>query len=44
MTSAGESCIRERIWMARLEYSVLKEKINDDECGWSHAAYYSYYA
>jgi hypothetical protein len=35
MTNVGESCKKERILMTRQEYFVLKEKIKDDECGWS---------
>jgi hypothetical protein len=35
MTSVGECCIKERILMTRQKYSVLKEMIKDDECGWS---------
>jgi hypothetical protein len=31
---AGVVDIKERIWMM-MEYSVLKEEMKDDECGWS---------
>jgi hypothetical protein len=34
MASVRESCINDRISMTRQGYSVLKEKIKDDECGW----------
>jgi hypothetical protein len=33
MTSAGESCIKEKISMTRQEYSILKEDMKYDECG-----------
>jgi hypothetical protein len=26
--------MKERIWMSRMEYSVLKEKMKENECGW----------
>jgi hypothetical protein len=32
---AGKLRIKERRWMTRTEYSVLKEEIEDNECGWS---------
>jgi hypothetical protein len=32
---AEESSIKERIKMMRKEYSVLKENMKLDECGWS---------
>jgi hypothetical protein len=32
---AGEVDMKERILMMRIEYSVLKEEIEDNECGWS---------
>jgi hypothetical protein len=35
MTNTGEMNIKERILKTRQEYSVLKERIKDDECGWS---------
>jgi hypothetical protein len=35
---AGGVNIKQRILMTRKEYSVLKEGIKDDECGWSHHA------
>jgi hypothetical protein len=35
MMDAGVVDIKERIWMMKMEYSVLKEEIKDDECGWS---------
>jgi hypothetical protein len=35
MMIVGEVDIKERIWMSRIEYSVLKEKMNEKECGWS---------
>jgi hypothetical protein len=34
MTSAGETFIKERILLTRKEYTVLKEVMKDDECGW----------
>jgi hypothetical protein len=36
MMNAGEVDIKERILLTKQEYSVLKEEIKDDECGWSH--------
>jgi hypothetical protein len=41
MTSAGGSCIKEGILLTVQEYTVLKEDIKDDECGWSEALLYS---
>jgi hypothetical protein len=35
MTSVGEVNIEEGISLTRMEYSVLKEKMEEDECGWS---------
>jgi hypothetical protein len=35
MMDAGEVDIKERISLMRQTYSVLKEKIKYDECGWS---------
>jgi hypothetical protein len=35
MTDAGDVNIKGRISLTRKEYSVLKEGIKDDECGWS---------
>jgi hypothetical protein len=35
MTNAGEVNIKVGITLTRQEYSVLKERIKDDECGWS---------
>jgi hypothetical protein len=35
MMNAGEVNINERIWMSRMEYSVLNEKMKENECGWS---------
>jgi hypothetical protein len=32
---AEEVNIKERIWLTRQKYSVLKENTKDDECGWS---------
>jgi hypothetical protein len=32
---AGEVNIKERIWMCKMVYSVLKEDMKLDECGWS---------
>jgi hypothetical protein len=32
---AEESSIKKRIWIVGKEYSVLKEDIKVDECGWS---------
>jgi hypothetical protein len=34
MANAEEVNIKERISLTRKEYSVLKERIKDDECGW----------
>jgi hypothetical protein len=28
--------MKERICMSGMEYSVLKEKMKDNECGWSY--------
>jgi hypothetical protein len=36
MMNAGEVSIKERIWVSRMEYSVLKEKMKENECGWSN--------
>jgi hypothetical protein len=36
--SADGSCIKEGISMVGKEYSVLKEDMKLDECGWSKAA------
>jgi hypothetical protein len=33
--NAGELKIKERILLTGMEYSVLEEKMKDDECGWS---------
>jgi hypothetical protein len=33
--NAGEVNIKVGITLTRQEYSVLKERIKDDECGWS---------
>jgi stress-induced morphogen len=35
MMDAGEVNIKERISMTRMVYSILKEEMKDDECGWS---------
>jgi hypothetical protein len=35
VANAGEVDIKEGISLTRQEYSVLKEVIKDDECGWS---------
>jgi hypothetical protein len=32
---AEEYNMKERIWMGRMEYSVLKEQMKENECGWS---------
>jgi hypothetical protein len=32
---AGEVNMKEGIMMTEMEYSVLKEEMEDDECGWS---------
>jgi hypothetical protein len=32
---AGEVNMKERIWISKMEYSVLKEKMKENECGWS---------
>jgi hypothetical protein len=34
---AGEVDIKERILMTRTEYSVLKEVLKYNECGWSNS-------
>jgi hypothetical protein len=39
MMNAGEVSIHERLWMSMMEYSVLKEKMKETECGWSHATH-----
>jgi hypothetical protein len=31
----GEVDMKEKILMIEMEYFVLKEKVKDDECGWS---------
>jgi hypothetical protein len=31
----GEVDMKEKILMIEMEYFVLKEKMKDDECGWS---------
>jgi hypothetical protein len=31
---AEEYNMKERIWMSRMEYAVLKEKMKENECGW----------
>jgi hypothetical protein len=36
MMNAGEVDIKESILLTKQEYSVLKEEIKDDECGWSN--------
>jgi hypothetical protein len=36
MTNAGEMNIKERILMTMHDYSVLKEKMKENECGWSY--------
>jgi hypothetical protein len=33
--NAREVSIKERIWVSMMEYSVLKEKMKESECGWS---------
>jgi hypothetical protein len=35
MMNAGEVNIKEGIWMIRMEYFVLEEKMKGYECGWS---------
>jgi hypothetical protein len=35
MTSAGESCIKERISIISAGIFHFKDEIEDDECGWS---------
>jgi hypothetical protein len=32
---AGEENMKERMLMIEMEYSVLKEEIEGDRCGWS---------
>jgi hypothetical protein len=39
MMDAGVVDIKERIWMLKMEYSVLKEQMKDDECGWSYGLF-----
>jgi hypothetical protein len=36
MMDAREVDIKERISITRTGYSLLKEKLKDDECGWSN--------
>jgi hypothetical protein len=36
---AGEVNIKEIIYMSRMTYSVLKEDMKLDECGWSNLSY-----
>jgi hypothetical protein len=38
---AREENTKERIWLSRMEYFVLKEKITENECGWSSNLYRS---
>jgi hypothetical protein len=33
--NAGDVFMKERILMTRMTYSILKEKMEEDECGWS---------
>jgi hypothetical protein len=40
--NAGEVSTKERIWMSRMEYYVLKEKMKENECGWSYTRAFSY--
>jgi hypothetical protein len=35
MMSVGEVYMKERILLTRTEYSVLKEKMKEHQCGWS---------
>jgi hypothetical protein len=35
MMDTGKVNIKERIWMSIVAYSVLKEVLKYDECGWS---------
>jgi hypothetical protein len=35
MMDTGKGNIKERIWMSIVSYSVLKEVLKYDECGWS---------
>jgi hypothetical protein len=37
MMNAGELNIKMGITLTRQEYSILKEGIKDNECGWSNA-------
>jgi hypothetical protein len=37
MTSVVKEKVKERILMARQEYSILKEDMKDDEYGWSQS-------
>jgi hypothetical protein len=40
--NAGEVSTKERIWISRMEYYVLKEKMKENECGWSYTRAFSY--
>jgi hypothetical protein len=35
MMDVVEENIKERIWMSMVAYSILKEVLKYDECGWS---------
>jgi hypothetical protein len=36
---AEELNIKDRIWMSEMDYSVLKEKMKKNECGWSYSVH-----
>jgi hypothetical protein len=38
MMDAGVVIIKERTSMVKVEYSVLKEEIKEDECGWYYCS------
>jgi hypothetical protein len=40
MMNAIEVSIKERIWVSRMEYFVLKENMKENECGWSKLVIY----
>jgi hypothetical protein len=38
MMNAGDVNMKEEILMTRMRYSVLKEEMEDGECGWSNGS------
>jgi hypothetical protein len=44
MMDAGEGNVKERIWMSTVAYSVLKDVLNYDECGWSKPYHHTLYS